>query len=418
MSTHGQHRAGLRPGCSLHRHHSAGCHARLLLDGRFQIFGVQVHPRGGHDHLALAPQEAQIAARHALGQVAGGQPLLRARLQRPAGPGRVRDRLTTHQHFAIRPQLHLAPRHWFADRPVGHMEGVIQRDQRRSLRHSVALHHHKSQRAPELLQRPRQRAAAGDHRPELQAEGAMRIAEAPPAPRHAHLLLRRGHALRQAGQSGFQMRLQQRHHARHRGQHADALALHGLDQPRGHQTALEVRLGGKDGRNPQPHRLPEDVAQRQRFQNAQWMHQQPLPAHVGLRSRLDGFHAGQHVAVGQHHALGIACGSRCEQDFERSRARKPCNGTGLFSGQRAEPVVKRETRPFCRQLMKQQRIADRQFGAHVGGHAMGKLGASVCVQRHRQHSAQQTAIKGGDPLGAVFPPQQNSVVRADAALCE
>ena len=68
--------------------------------------------------------------------------------------------------------------------------------------------------------------------------------------------------------------------------------------------------------------------------------------------------------------------------------------------------------------MKQHRIADRQFGAHVGGHALGKLGASIGVQRHRQHAAQQAAIKGGDPLGAVFSPQQNPVAQADLALSQ
>ena len=130
---------------------------------------------------------------------------------------------------------------------------------------------------------------------------------------------------------GFQMSLEQRHHARHRGQHRNALALDGLDQPRGHQTALEVNLGGKDGRNPQPHHLPEDVAQRQRLQKAEWMHQ-PLPAQIGLRTLLDRLHAGHHVAVGQHYALGVAGSAGSKQNLQRRIARESSNRSGLFGG--------------------------------------------------------------------------------------
>ena len=90
-----------------------------------------------------------------------------------------------------------------------------------------------------------------------------------------------GDPIGQAGLAGLQMSLQQRHHARHGGQHRDALAVDGLDNPLRHKTALEVKLGGINGRNPQAHRLPEDVAQRQRMQNAQRM-DQPLIAHVRL----------------------------------------------------------------------------------------------------------------------------------------
>ena len=37
--------------------------------------------------------------------------------------------------------------------------------------------------------------------------------------------------------------------------------------------------------------------------------QQALPAHIGLRALLDRFHAGQYVAMRQHHALGLAGGA-------------------------------------------------------------------------------------------------------------
>jgi hypothetical protein len=69
---------------------------------------------------------------------------------RPRCPG---DRRAPHQHLAIRTQLYLAPGHRFSKGPPGHVERVVQRDQRRCLRHPVALYQHKTQRIPELLQR-------------------------------------------------------------------------------------------------------------------------------------------------------------------------------------------------------------------------------------------------------------------------
>jgi hypothetical protein len=103
-------------------------------------------------------------------------------------------------------------------------------------------------------------------------------------------------------------------------------------------SSLEVQLGGKNGWNPQPHGLPENVAQRQRVQNAQGMNQ-PLIAHIGRRAVLDGSHAGQHVAVSDHDALGIAGGAGGEQNLQRRLAAKPLHRAGLFRGQGRGPVL-------------------------------------------------------------------------------
>ncbi len=89
----------------------------------------------------------------------------------------------------------------------------------------------------------------------------------------------------------FQVHLEQRQNPGHGGQHADAFAANRLNQPGRDQFVFEVQLGGKDRRNPQPHGLAEDVAQRQRVQNAEGM-DQPLVAQVGLCPLLDGPHAG------------------------------------------------------------------------------------------------------------------------------
>ena len=105
------------------------------------------------------------------------------------------------------------------------------------------------------------------------------------------------------------MRFQHSQNARHRGQHRNALAVDLLDQPRRCQPALEMHLGLEKRRNPKAHGLAEDVAQRQRVQNAQRMNQ-PLVAHVGLGAVFDWDHAGQHIAVRENDAFGVARSAR------------------------------------------------------------------------------------------------------------
>ena len=175
-------------------------------------------------------------------------------------------------------------------------------------------------------------------------------------------------------------------------------------------------LGGEDRRHPKAHRLAEDVAQGERLQDAQGMRDQPLPAHIRLRALLDRLDAGQDVAVGEYHALGLAGGAGGEEDFERRGARESVDGASLYSGQNAEPIFEGEARILSGQLIEQQGIADGQFGLHIGGDAPGKLRASVSVQRDGEDATQQAAVKGGDPLSAVLRPEQNPVAGADAAL--
>ena len=128
----------------------------MLLNRGLQVFGMNIHPRRRHNHFALATQKLQLAGAFLLRNVARRQPLALARVQASARPRCSRDRRAPHQHFAIRPQLYLASRQRFADGPLGHVERVVQRNQRRGLRHSVPLHQHKTKGVPELLQRTRQ----------------------------------------------------------------------------------------------------------------------------------------------------------------------------------------------------------------------------------------------------------------------
>jgi hypothetical protein len=83
-SANDHHGAGFRACGGFNGHHRAGHYARLLFHGRFQILRMQVHARRGHNNLALAAQKAKFASGFGLGQVARGQPLVGARMQRSA----------------------------------------------------------------------------------------------------------------------------------------------------------------------------------------------------------------------------------------------------------------------------------------------------------------------------------------------
>ena len=114
----------------------------------------------------------------------------------------------------------------------------------------------------------------------------------------------------------FQMGLEERQDARHGSQNGDALTADEFDDVRSGQPAFEMQLGAEDRRDPQPHGLAEDVAQRKRVQNAQGMNH-PLVAHVGLGAVFDGTHAGQHIAVGQDHAFRFAGSAGSKENLQR-----------------------------------------------------------------------------------------------------
>ena len=144
--------------------------------------GWMLTPRRSNNHLALAAQKPQLARFLPLRNVSGRQPFfLRAGGARR--PARWRSEIMgprtstspSGASLTSRPAMRLA------DGALGHVEGMVERDERGGLGHAVALHQHESERVPELLKRPRQRAAAGDESPEFKTELAMHGAEAPPA---------------------------------------------------------------------------------------------------------------------------------------------------------------------------------------------------------------------------------------------
>ena len=221
------------------------------------------------------------------------------------------------------------------------MEGMIERNDGRCLRHSVALNEYEAERVPGLLERSGQRAAAGNNRPELQSELAMHSQEAHPAPRRAKLSLRAGHALRESLMRGFKMRLEQSQHARNSREHGDALLANHLNKSGSSQAALKMQLRFENRRNPKPHGLPVDVAQRQGVKNAQRVHQL-FVAHVRLCPVFNRTNARKHVAVRDHNALGVAGGAGGEQNLKWRSGGKPGYRQCLGCRQCALPALKRQ----------------------------------------------------------------------------
>ena len=119
----------------------------------------------------------------------------------------------------------------------------------------------------------------------------------------------------------------------HRSKDRDALAADGFNEAGCNQAALEVDLGAEDGGNPQAHGLAEDVAERQRVEEAQGV-DVFLVAQVGLGSLHDGVDAGEDVAVRVNDALWVAGGAGGEEDLERCVAREAGNRAGFFDGER------------------------------------------------------------------------------------
>src|SRR5665213_857135 len=62
------------------------------------------------------------------------------------------------------------------------MERMVQADQGGGFGHPVALHHHETQRGPEVLHLGRECRAAYDQCPELPTQSAVYVAEDPPSP--------------------------------------------------------------------------------------------------------------------------------------------------------------------------------------------------------------------------------------------
>ena len=72
-----------------------------------------------------------------------------------AGPGRGGDHGAADQHFAVGADFDFAARQGLADGAAGHVEGMVEGDQRSGFGHAVALHDDEAERIPELFDQRR-----------------------------------------------------------------------------------------------------------------------------------------------------------------------------------------------------------------------------------------------------------------------
>ncbi len=70
------------------------------------------------------------------------------------------------------------------------------------------------------------------------------------------------------------------------------------------------------------------------------------------------------------------------------------------------------------QRFEKRGIADNEHRLYVEGDARGELGRSVGIEWNGKNSAQHAAVENGDPVGAVFSPQDYAVAGGDVARDE
>ena len=89
-----------------------------------------------------------------------------------------------------------------------------------------------------------------------------------------------------------------------------------------------MHLRGQQRRHPQAHELAENVAQRQGMQKAKRM-KPAFVAQIFLDLAIQHFDTGQHIAVGVDDAFRGGCGSRGEENLQRSSGFSEGSGSNI-----------------------------------------------------------------------------------------
>src|SRR6185437_1014313 len=200
-------------------------------------------------------------------------------------------------------------------------------------------------------------------------------------------------------------------------EHGDTLVADGFNQFWRNEAAFEMNVCAEDGWDPHAHGLTEHVAERQRVQETQRVHDFFI-AEIALGGSFDGTDAGQHVAVGVNDALGIAGGAGREEDLQRGIGAEDCDGRAVRDGQRAGPFLECDAGNACWKLTDEQRVADGEFGLRVVEDARCEVDASVGVKGNDEHAAENAAVICREPFSTVLAPQNNTIAGTDAALLE
>src|SRR5205085_636882 len=147
---------------------------------RLDVFGVYVEAGGGDDGLLLPATEVDVPILVHLSEVARGEPAAFGEWAgRAVAPVAGRDVRAAHENLAALAELQLLAGQNLPDRASPRLEGVVDRDERRGLRHAVALYDREAEATPERLAPGVERRPARDEGPELPAEVTVDASERP-----------------------------------------------------------------------------------------------------------------------------------------------------------------------------------------------------------------------------------------------
>src|SRR5260221_5004458 len=149
---------------------------------RFNIFRKNIQS-GRRDNQVLLPSpESQISLGVQFPEVAGSQPFRCIRsAQSTIFPISCRDISAAHQNFSVFRQLEFPPRQNLSNAALRRPKRVIQTDQRRRLRHAVALHDGIPKSLEKQFRLARKRRASTNKRPESPAEHSVNAPKNPRA---------------------------------------------------------------------------------------------------------------------------------------------------------------------------------------------------------------------------------------------
>src|SRR5256885_17144894 len=95
---------------------------------------------------------------------------------------------------------------------------------------------------------------------------------------------------------------------------SDALAADGVDDVTGLQRLLKKNSSTQQWRHVHAEELPENVAERQQIQKAQWVYESCV-FEIRTDLRLKRRDVAEHVAMRDHHTLGLSGGARGKNDL-------------------------------------------------------------------------------------------------------
>ncbi len=380
------------------------------------VFGKDVQPLGRDDHFLLAPADEQRAVGPDFADVTRVEPAVLEGPRGFLGGMKVagRDVLAAHQDFAVRRDLHIDAGDHFPHRPFLSAERMIQGDDRRGFGQAVPLHDHEPQLGPEGFKGAVERRGADDKRPEFQAEQPMNRAEMPPPARPVPL--RAG--ARRLGRNAKHVLAQDVEDLRHADDHRNPPAAHLGDDVDGVVAAHEHDDALQHRRDERGHGLAEHVAERQQVEKPQ-REEGTAPLAILQHLALDRHDVRQHVAMRDHHTLGLGRRARREDDLGHVVARDGDRGEGRRLGHRPLELVKCPDRRAGNRAKRRHILPDEdEPGRHDPAHAHEKVRRRAIVDRDHDDAAEEAPPERRDPLGAVLAPEDDGVALAEAGSME